>query len=93
MMGGGAVVRGAMARHIFVIGRAHRDLFDFLEKQFAEDANVSVVLDRRVTDRRRARISDVSLDANRRRPGDRRGHPSIDEELKSRSHAIITLPD
>ena len=82
-----------MARHIFIVARAHRDLFEFLEKQFAEDGNVWVVLDRRQSDRRRAYPTHSAHDGDRRRAvSDRRTRPAVDEELKARSHAIITLP-
>ena len=91
MTGEGALVRGVMARHIFVVARAHPDLFEFLLKQFADDANVSVVLDRR-TAHRRLHSGEIPVDGERRR-ADRRSRPAIDEELRSRSHAIITLPD
>ena len=48
MTGGGALLRGIMARHIYVVGRAHRDLYEFLSKQFEDDGNVKVILDRRL---------------------------------------------
>jgi hypothetical protein len=35
---------------------------------------------------------EIPVDGDRRR-GDRRLHHAVDEELKVRSHAIITLPD
>jgi len=81
-----------MARHIFIVGRAHRDLYDVLVRRFANDRNVSVVLDRRVGDRRVHPLT-VPPDRERRRSPDRRRRQSIDEELKSRSHAIVTLDE
>jgi hypothetical protein len=81
-----------MARHIFIVGRAHRDLYEVLVRRFANDRNVSVVFDRRVGDRR-VHVLTVSPDRERRRSPDRRRRQSIDEELRSRSHAIVTLED
>ena len=81
-----------MARHIFIVGRAHPDFYDVLLRRFANDRNVSVVLDRRVGDRR-VHVLSVSPDRERRRSPDRRRRQSIDEELKSRSHAIVTLDE
>ena len=85
------MLRGTMPRHIFVVSRAHRELFEYLSQQFADDKNVKVILDRRVGERR--------LEATRREEGERRARsnrrtrPSVDEELRFRSHSVITLPD
>jgi len=97
MTGGGALLRGIMARHIYVVGRAHRDLYEFLSKQFEDDGNVKVILDRRLGERRRfngqsARQS-MTATIERRHRVDRRSRPLVDEELKSRSHAVVSLPD
>lgn len=81
-----------MARHIFIVGRSHRPLYDVLVKRFENDGNVTVVLDRRVSDRR-VRSDAVPPEHERRHVADRRSRPSIDEELKWRSHAIVTLPN
>ena len=93
MPNGGLLLRRVMVRHLFIVGRAHPDLFDFLAKRFADDPNVVVILDRRVADRRHALTPQLPLGMDRRRGIDRRSRPSVDEELKVRSHAIITLPD
>jgi len=82
-----------MARHVYVVGREHRDLYEVLTKQFASDGNVRVVLDRRVGERRRVQADDAPFETERRQRSDRRIRPSVDEELKSRSHAIVSLPD
>ena len=81
-----------MARHIFIVSRVHPDLYDVLVRRFANDSNVSVVFDRRVGDRR-VSVLTVSPDRERRRSPDRRRRRSIDDELKSRSHAIVTLDE
>jgi hypothetical protein len=47
-----------------------------------------VILDRRIGERRRATMSVE----HERRQADRRSRPEVDEELRSRSHAIITIP-
>lgn len=93
MMGGGALLRGIMARHIYVVGRAHRDLYEFLSKQFEDDGNVNVILDRRLGERRRSNGQSATLASERRHRADRRSRPVVDEELKSRSHAVVSLPD
>jgi hypothetical protein len=72
-----------MARHIFIVSRGHHDLYEYLATQFEDDKNVKVILDRRVADR------DESLHID----DDRRMRSYVDEELKSRSHSVVTLPD
>lgn len=93
MTGGGALLRGIMARHIYVVGRAHRDLYEFLSKQFEDDGNVKVILDRRLAERRLSNRLSATPITERRRRVDRRSRPLVDEELKSRSHAVVSLPD
>jgi hypothetical protein len=78
-----------MARYVFVVSRQHPDLHDYLlRERFAHDRNVVVILDRRIGERRRATMSVE----HERRQADRRSRPEVDEELRSRSHAIITIP-
>ena len=93
MTGGGALLRGIMARHIYVVGRAHRDLYEFLSKQFEDDGNVNVILDRRLGERRRSNGQSPKSSPERRQRIDRRSRPLVDEELKLRSHAVVSLPD
>jgi hypothetical protein len=81
-----------MARYIFVVSRGHRDLYEHLLEQFSDDPNVRVILDRRYGERRRPGPAQPTLEGERRQR-DRRTRVSIDEELRTRSHAIITLPD
>jgi hypothetical protein len=81
-----------MARHIFVVARGHRDLYEVLAKQFIDDGNVRIILDRRLADRRQD-DSVVVPHGDRRAARDRRTRPKVDEELKWRSHAIITLDE
>jgi hypothetical protein len=78
-----------MGRTLFVVSRHHPDLFAYLRERFATDSNVEVILDRRMAQRRQR---EVTPDAERRR-ADRRSRPEVEMELKTRSHAIITIPD
>ena len=83
---------GTAARHIFVVSRDHSDLYEYLLKQFDDDLNVRVILDRRRGDRRREAAARPHSASERRWRLDRRTRASADEELKFRSHAIISLP-
>lgn len=78
-----------MGRTLFVVSRHHPDLFAYLRERFATDTNVEVILDRRMAQRRQR---EVRPDSDRRR-ADRRSRPEVEMELKTRSHAIITIPD
>jgi hypothetical protein len=60
-----------------------------LTERFATDSAVEVILDRRVLERRKQR----ETDGLERRRADRRQRPEVEEELQTRSHAILTLPD
>jgi hypothetical protein len=79
-----------MARYLFVVSRQHVGLYEYLLERFATDQNVTVTLDRRVAERRRApggRNDD-------RRLGDRREPVSPEDDLAprgARSHRIVTL--
>lgn len=85
--------RDTMARYIFVVSREHRQLYEHLVQQFGDDLNVRVILDRRHGDRRRRDSRHPASATERRWRLDRRKRPSADEELKFRSHTIITLAD
>jgi hypothetical protein len=76
-------IRSTMARHIFIVSRGHRELYEYLAAQFQSDKNVDVILDRRIADR----------DDGSHVVSERRVRPGVDEELKSRSHAVVTVPD
>jgi hypothetical protein len=78
-------------RHVFVVARGHRDLYEILTRQFSDDDAVKVVLDQRRAEPRQAGSSQEARDVGRRRFSDRRTRPYVDEELKSMSHAVVTL--
>lgn len=78
-----------MGRTLFIVSRQHPDLYAYLRERFASDTAVEVILDRRLGQRRqRDALSGVD-----RRLGDRRTRPEVENELKTRSHAIITIPE
>jgi len=77
-----------MARNVVVVSRHHPDLYVYLRAQFANDADMAVILDRRLAERRREQ---APTDTERRRR-DRRSRSDIDVQLRARSHVIVTLP-
>ena len=76
-----------MARQLVIVSRQHPDLYVYLRDRFAAGADVEVVLDRRLGERRR----EQTAVARERRRRDRRSRPDIDAQLHSRSHVIVTL--
>lgn len=82
-------IEDQMGRTLFIVSRQHPDLYAYLRERFATDTAVEVVLDRRLTQRRQR---DAPRDEERRL-ADRRARPEVEVELRTRSHAIITIPD
>jgi hypothetical protein len=78
--------RGVTARHLIIVSRDHDFLYSYLLERFRDDQNVEVVLDRRKGERRQLSTSS----GRERRSIDRRQHAEIEEELRSRSHAILS---
>ena len=81
-----------MARHLFIVSRAHQALYDYLLERFRTDEKVTVILDRRVGDRRRGDGKTEWQGVDRRREERRRKTPP-DNDLTTRSHQIITIED
>jgi septal ring factor EnvC (AmiA/AmiB activator) len=71
---------------MFIVARRHPELYDYLSAQFADDLNVTVVLDRRLASRRRRALPAA---AERRRV-DRRWRPEIDDQLRATPLAVVT---
>jgi hypothetical protein len=69
------------------VSRQHPDLYVYLRDRFAAEADVEVILDRRLAERRREQAA-VSRE---RRRQDRRSRADIDMQLRARSHVIVTL--
>ena len=79
-----------MARHLFLVSRREVRLYEYLVERFADDRNVEIILDRRVSHRRR---QTEPYGGPERRRAERRSRFEIDVELQLRSHVILTLPD
>lgn len=71
-------------RLLFIVSRAHPDLYDSLTRTFAGDDTVQVILDRRLGERRRR----PGARRRERRRGERR-LTDIAAELRARGHAIV----
>jgi hypothetical protein len=73
---------------LFVVARRDPELYGYLRARFADEAGVSVVLDRRVEMRRRRALPAAA----ERRRAERRTRPEIDEQLRTTSLAIVGAP-
>ena len=74
-----------MPRYLFIVAKDHPELGAHLEREFAGEDGVNVVIDRRREDRRRHQIAP---DVERRR-ADRRSHSSIQQELTALNFALV----
>jgi hypothetical protein len=74
-----------MARLIFIVSRHRPELFNYLRREFADNADVDVIVDRRIGDRH---LREAPADMTHRESGDRR-QEHIDDRLHSMGWAII----
>jgi hypothetical protein len=74
-----------MERHLFIVARDQKELYDYLLKDFAADPKVDVFFDRRVRERR---VRTEAVIGEDRRRGERR-QDRIDTELRSVGFAIV----
>lgn len=77
-----------VTRHLFVVSREKRWLFDYLQERFADDPKVTIVLDRRLAERRQ-RHDRPAID--RRRAERRAGGHAGEDELVPQGYFIVDL--
>jgi hypothetical protein len=75
-----------------VISRQQPQLYDYVTEAFSVDGEVDVIVDRRLSQRRRPSRGDERGTADRRRI-DRRVRTDIDDELKGRGCAFVPVAD
>ena len=76
-----------MVRYLLIVTRNQPDLWRYLKDNFAGDAKVEVILDRRLAERRQR----VQPHDPERRQADRR-RPGLDNDLRYRSLVIARQP-
>ncbi|HEY3065308.1 MAG TPA: hypothetical protein VGL09_05920 [Methylomirabilota bacterium] len=74
-----------MDRHLFIVAREQKDLYEYLLKDFAADPKVDVLFDRRVQERR---VRQEAVPGGDRRRRERR-QDRVDAELRSVGFAIV----
>ena len=77
----------AIAKQLLIVARHRRELYEQIKRAFAGRETVQVVLDRRVTDRRRRKESTLP----ERRGADRRARSIIDEQLRTIGWSLVLL--
>src|SRR2546427_10365588 len=73
---------------LLIVARPHADLYEYLHARFSDDANVTVILDRRLAPRRRR---PVPAAAERRR-AERRCQVGGGEQPQAHALAIVAAP-
>ena len=77
----------AIVKHLLVVARHRRELYEEIKRAFAGHESVEVVLDRRVSERRRSKEA-PRLDRRRR---NRRSRSGIDEPLRTIGWSLVLL--
>lgn len=72
-------------RYLIIAARGHSDTYSYLQRQFAGDETVQVLLDRRCAERRRQQASHAA----QRRRGDRRHGRGRESELATHGFLIV----
>lgn len=78
-----------MVSHLFIVSRHQPDLYGYLSREFAQEEDVQVILDRRVGDRRRGTGPPPA--GVERRGRDRRTRAEVKEDLASLGYAFVRL--
>jgi hypothetical protein len=77
----------AIAKHLLVVARHRRELYEEIKRAFAGQETVQVILDRRVSQRREKKGA-AMLD---RRRNERRSRSTVDEQLRSIGWSLVLL--
>jgi hypothetical protein len=80
--------QGAASRHLVIVARDRPDLYGQLTDQFANDPNVTVLLDRRVEERRRQEVARMP---ERRRRDRRSSNVEILGKLWLAGYAVVPI--
>ncbi|HEU4370954.1 MAG TPA: hypothetical protein VFV05_22260 [Methylomirabilota bacterium] len=77
---------------LFVVSRRQPDLYEYLVQQFGDEPEVTVLLDRRLAERRRT-VAPRPSDAERRQADRRRNNDAAYELLTMGYTSVRTAPD
>ena len=77
----------AIVKHLLVVARHRHQLYEEIKQAFAGHESVEVILDRRVSERRRG----TEMPGPDRRRGSRRSRSSVDEQLRTIGWSLVLL--
>ena len=80
----------AVSRHLFIVSRQQPDLYSYLAREFSEEPDVCVILDRRLGERRRGPAQRFGGVADRRQ-AERRANVEIVSKLSTLGYAFVRL--
>ena len=79
-----------VSEHRFIVSRHHPGLYGYLSREFSDEVDVTVILDRRAGERRMRGELGVSSRGDRRQT-DRRVHGEIASQINSLGYAFVRL--
>jgi hypothetical protein len=79
-----------VAQHLFIVSRRSPDLFSYLAREFSSEPDVTVILDRRQSERRQIGERGAAGRSDRRQ-GDRRIKAEISTQLATLGYAFVRL--
>ena len=78
-----------MAQHLFIVSRLQPDLYSYLAREFSEEPEVRVILDRRQGERRRQADGRTPQAIERRQHSDRRATGDTGGQLATLGYAFV----
>ena len=79
-----------VSEHLFIVSRHHPGLYGYLSREFSDEVDVTVILDRRAGERRARGERRVPSRGDRRQT-DRRVHGEIASQINSLGYAFVRL--
>jgi hypothetical protein len=76
--------------HLFIVSRQQPDLYSYLLREFSEEADVRIVLDRRYAERRQPKER-RNGHSDERRSADRRAQTDINSRLATLGYAFVRI--
>jgi hypothetical protein len=76
--------------HLFIVSRQQPDLYSYLLREFSEEADVRIVLDRRYGERRQPK-EPRNGDDDERRSNERRAQNDINSRLATLGYAFVRI--
>jgi hypothetical protein len=77
--------------HLFIVSRQQPDLYTYLLREFSEEADVRIVLDRRYGERRQPSERRRASDNGDRRTNERRAQTDINSRLATLGYAFVRI--